>query len=292
MNDIHARMQEQLIQVALDPELRSPDAPSCFCSIELGKDRVHDSGSQKNLPIWDGQRSAFHDGPVKRLDQILHAGLHVEVPCQKSPQVRDQVSEILLCDGHRRDEMLDVALEPRAAKLDERLLILIENKTVLRAIDTKLMERGTHLRRESEIGRRPLLFANDNSQFIDDFVLAHALEKRTRESIRDHLGRFAGQELRDPGNAVADDILQQFSWQPANPVSFVAKKRARIPGPSKLIAVITLHVHRPAAQKAALDQSSHASRHMPELIIMPRGYLEPPLVRERDQLSGLRPRKE
>ena len=44
------------------------------------------------------------------------------------------------------------------------------------------------------------------------------------------------------------------------------KERAGVPGLSKLIAVVTLHVHGPAAQKAALNQSSHASCHMAELI--------------------------
>ena len=47
-------------------------------------------------------------------------------------------------------------------------------------------------------------------------------------------------------------------------------------------------MHRPAAQEAALDQSSHAPRHMPELIVVPRGYLEPLFVRERNQSFALR----
>src|SRR2546425_4120951 len=53
---------------------------------------------------------------------------------------------------HRRDELLSVALEPGAAKLDQCLLILIENQTVVRAVDTKLMELRAHLRGESKIG--------------------------------------------------------------------------------------------------------------------------------------------
>src|SRR5258708_24607687 len=67
----------------------------------------------------------------------------------------------------------------------------------------------------------------------------------------------------------------------------VAKERSSISGPSKLIAEITLHMHRPAAQEAGLDNSSHPSRHMAELIIMPYGYFELSFVRECNQFSGV-----
>src|SRR2546425_2891 len=99
---------------------------------------------------------------------------------------------MLLRENHRGNELLDVALEPPASKLDQCLLILIKNQTVFRAIDTKLMERGTHLRREGEIGGRALLFTNDDSQFIDDLAFVHALEKGTYKAVRDHLRRIAG----------------------------------------------------------------------------------------------------
>ena len=45
-------------------------------------------------------------------------------------------------------------------------------------------------------------------------------------------------------------------------------------GSCQLVAIVTLHVYRSAAQEAALDKSAHPSRGVPELIIMPYGYLE------------------
>src|SRR5690348_3195252 len=104
--------------------------------------------------------------------------------------------------------------------------------------------------------------------------------------MSDYVVRVACQVLGNPGDAMADNILQQFPWQPADPVALVAEKRSRVPGLSKLIAVITLHVHGLAAQKAALDKTSHTSRCVPELIVMAYGDLQPPLFRDRDQCSG------
>ena len=85
------------------------------------------------------------DGPVEGFDQVLHAGPQVEVLCQKTAQVRSQVPEVLLREYHRRNELLGITLERGAAQLDQRFVILIEDETVLCAIDAKLMERGTHL---------------------------------------------------------------------------------------------------------------------------------------------------
>src|SRR2546425_8672849 len=116
----------------------------------------------------------------------------MKIPCQESPGVLHQVPEILLRETHWGDELLEIALEPAASKLDQCLLILIKNQTVFLAINSNLMERGPHLRRESEIGGRALLFTNDDSQFIHDLVLSHPLEKRTHKAVRDHLRRIAG----------------------------------------------------------------------------------------------------
>src|SRR5207245_10456840 len=55
----------------------------------------------------------------------------------------------------------------------------------------------------------------------------------------------------------------------------------------KGIAVLTLHMSRPSAQVPALDKSSHASRHMAELIIMPYRQLEPRLIGECNKYLGL-----
>src|SRR6266704_3186959 len=211
---------------------------------------------------------------------MLHSGLHVEVPCQKRSHIPGHISEMLPCDQYRADEVLEVAFEPGSVKLDKRLLILIKNKTICRTVDAKLMQRGAHLRREGEIGGSALLFTDDDSQFIDDFPFAHPLEKRTYKPARDYLRRLAGQVFRNPRNAVADYVVQQFSRQSADPMSLVAKQRSRVPGSTELIAVIILHMYRPAAQEAALDESSHASRCMSELIVMPYSYFEPLFIRK------------
>src|SRR2546425_8061222 len=67
----------------------------------------------------------------------------------------------------------------------------------------------------------------------------------------------------------------------------VAKKRSRITGLPKVIAVITFHVERDAAQVAALDERSHASRHVAELIVMSCRQLKPLLIGECNKYLGL-----
>ena len=47
---------------------------------------------------------------------------------------------MLLGKQHRRNERVSVALVFLAAKLDQNFVVLIEDETVLRAIDAKLVE--------------------------------------------------------------------------------------------------------------------------------------------------------
>src|SRR6266446_6983724 len=101
--------------------------------------------------------------------------------------------------------------------------------------------------------------------------------------MRDHFGRLARQELGDPGDPVANEVLQQFPRQPANPMVFVSEKRSRISRSSELVAVRAFHVHRPAAQETTPDKSSHAPSEGAELVVMPRGDLETSCVRECDE---------
>src|SRR2546427_724657 len=67
----------------------------------------------------------------------------------------------------------------------------------------------------------------------------------------------------------------------------VAKKRPRITGLSKVIAVVTFHVYRNPAQVATLDERSHASRHVTELVVMSYGQLESLLIGECHKYLGL-----
>src|SRR5205809_648808 len=60
---------------------------------DLVEDGVHDAGGEKDLPIRNGYGRTAHDGAVEGLDQILHAGLHVEIPRQERPPVRDRSEE-------------------------------------------------------------------------------------------------------------------------------------------------------------------------------------------------------
>src|SRR5260370_35786183 len=133
---------------------------------------------------------------------------------------------MLFRGAHRGDNLLKVAFVPAATQPDQRLLILVQNQPVLSAINSELMERGTHLRGESKVCGGAILIGDDDPQLIHDAALAHAPEEATRKPIRYYPGRLAGQELGDAGNAVADDVVQQFAGEFADPVLLVAHERS------------------------------------------------------------------
>src|SRR5260370_496068 len=180
--------------------------------------------------------------------------------------------------AYRGDKLLKVTLVSAATQLDQRLLILVQNQPVLSAIDTELMERGTHLRGKSKVCGGAVLIGNDNPQLIHDVALAHTLEERTRKPACDYLGRITGQELGDAGNTMANDVVQKLAGESADPVLLVAQERSRIPRPRDFVAVVAFHVHRPVAQEPTLHESPHAPCDMGELVVMPGSDLEPALA--------------
>ena len=88
----------------------------------------------------------------------------------------------------RRDELFEIAREPRAAEPEEDLMVLIEEKPVPRPVNGKLVDGRAHLRRKCEIRRRALPFADDDPQLIDELGLADTPQQRTHESVGDHVG--------------------------------------------------------------------------------------------------------
>ena len=108
--------------------------------LQFHEDRIHNPCGSQNLVMGDRVRSAICDSPVERFYQILHAGLHMEIARCEQPEVREKTLQILVRHDHGRHECFGVALELLAPKHDQRLLILIQNEAVLRAINTELMQ--------------------------------------------------------------------------------------------------------------------------------------------------------
>src|SRR5438874_13192050 len=69
----------------------------------------------------------------------------------------------------------------------------------------------------------------------------------------------------------------------------VTQKRSRISGLPQLVVVVALHMNRSTAQIAALDETSHPARRVPELVVMAGGCLEAALFREGNQSLRLLP---
>lgn len=74
-------LRAQSLQTALivaDSELIQRSA-----SAHLLKDGIHDSGREQDFTVRYGDRSIFPDRAVERFDQVLHAGVHVEIAAEK-----------------------------------------------------------------------------------------------------------------------------------------------------------------------------------------------------------------
>ena len=87
--------------------------------------------------------------------------------------------------------MIGVALELRAAKPEHNLVIVIEDETVLGAVDAKLVERGTHLGREGEIGGGPFRIRDDHSKLIHNIFFTSSLEKRAGKPVSNYPNTIA-----------------------------------------------------------------------------------------------------
>ncbi len=197
----------------------------------------------------------------------------MKISLQKSTEIREDVRELLLPQLSRGDKVLGVALQSVSAELNERFLIVIKNESVLCAVHAKLMKSRAHLRRECEIGGGAFFIADYDPKFVDDLAFTLAFEKRADEPVRNYVRRICGKVLRDPGNPVANDILQQLSRQSANPMPLITEESARIARATELVTVSALQMYRPIAQEAALNKGPHPARRVAKLVVMSRGNL-------------------
>src|SRR5206468_6220538 len=67
----------------------------------------------------------------------------------------------------------------------------------------------------------------------------------------------------------------------------VAQQRSRVRRVFEFMAEVAFHMYRAPAQVAALDEPSHASRDVAELVVVSHRELEAPLIREGNEDSGL-----
>ena len=254
----------------------------CSGIFDLAKYVIHDPRRQENFFMRERHRRFACEGIVERCNKGLQASVvrQVEVSLQESTEVLAEIAEVLLCVAERRDEVSQVALIIFVDDLDEDLMIVVDDQGILAAIEPKLMRRGTDLGRENEVGGRLSLVPDEDPDLVDDPFFSDALQEGTRESVGDHFGPVAGQELRDLADPVADDILEEGARQLPHPMIFVAEKGLGKPRVRKIVTVLAFHVDRLAAQIAALDQFPHADHGMRELGIMPGDDLEPLVVSE------------
>src|SRR5262249_54551317 len=147
---------------------------------------------------------------------------------QERADIAGKIREMLPGKQKRRHELIAVALKTLSGEPDQDVVIVIQHQSILRAKKAQLVNRWTHLGREREIGRYALLLGYDDPKLVDDLCFAHAPEKRARKTVRDNTRSIGSEKLRDPRNAMTDDVLQQLPWKLADPVLAVTEQCARV----------------------------------------------------------------
>src|SRR6516164_7098922 len=109
---------------------------------------------------------------------------------------------------HGRNELVGEALVFATSKLQEDVVIIIENEAIFGTVDAKFMNRRFHLRRKRKIRSRVLLVRNYNAKLIDNVGFTNAFENRAHKSVSDDVGVVGCQELCDSCDAVANDVLE------------------------------------------------------------------------------------
>src|SRR5437867_632248 len=104
------------------------------------------------------------------------------------------------------------------------------------------MERRAHLTREREEGCYAVVAGDYHSELVHDLLFARFPKSRAYKSVREYLRRVGVKKLRDPGNPVADDVVQQSARKLAHPMLPVPQERFCISAAHRhIVAVIALH---------------------------------------------------
>jgi hypothetical protein len=100
-------------------------------------------------------------------------------------------------------------------------VILVNDQTILRAVDPEFLEQRFHSGGEGEVSRSSLFLEDHNSKLIHNLGLAYRFENRTSKATCNDLGIVAGEEFRNSSDSVANDIVQQLPGQSADPMLFI-----------------------------------------------------------------------
>ena len=74
---------------------------------------------------------------------MSHTGFHLEVPGQEKTKIVSEIPPVLLREDHGGQKFLSVACESFSPQPDQDLVVVVEDQTILRAIDTKRVQIGS-----------------------------------------------------------------------------------------------------------------------------------------------------
>ena len=110
---------------AIRPRRISAQNYQALFRLEPLENLVHDFSGQQDFSVRYGDRGSLRDGAVERVDQVLHAGLEMEIVCQETACIRHEISQKLRYIGYWRKEFLSVALESLSWQRQQYVVILI-----------------------------------------------------------------------------------------------------------------------------------------------------------------------
>ena len=164
---------------------------------------------------------------------------------------------------------------------------MIDYQRVVRAENPQLVESGPKLSGKAKVGGSAAAIPNHHSQLIQHFASTEIAKAGTLVGLRYDFVQFVIKELRQLGDAMADDVMQQLTGQLPDPMVAAAQYRTDIVGVAQIIRKMAFQMDRLSAQKPLLHKPTHFKRLKRELKIMSRSQLQIEALCQANQFLGL-----
>ena len=126
---------------------------------------------------------------------------------------------------------------------------MIDNERVARAEDPQLVESGPELSGKAKVGSSAAAISYHHSQLVEHLGGTEAAKAGALVRRRHNFLQFIIKELRELGDAVADDVMQQLTRQLPHPMCAAAQHRTDVAGVAQIIRKMAFQMDRFATQK-------------------------------------------
>src|SRR5688572_24244042 len=183
-----------------------------------GEQCVHDARGQQNLSVCDRWWLPICDARVKALNEFLDAAVLVQPPAQDVPRVAHEIAAMLARLDERGHDEGEVALVALAEVADDAAADKVDCYRARRPEHAQLIDAGLDLRREVERSRRAARVAQQRSHLVLHLLATQVAHSSALLRGYDDFSHVVAEEFGEAGDAVADEVVEELSWQATYPV--------------------------------------------------------------------------